>query len=142
VSFLHPVTEATLEWRPGRTAESRRILAELRALPVESLDPAGFVFGGPAPWSATFILKYWRRILRKAGVRYRFPEQLRHTFASALLSRGANLLYVQKAGGWKSAAVLLRVYAKYIEQGKRWSRRVRTQPPRNRAVRPQRAIPA
>jgi len=41
---------------------------------------------------------------------------LRHTFASALLSRNAPLLYVQKQGGWKSAAVLLRVYSRWIEE--------------------------
>jgi integrase len=44
------------------------------------------------------------------------PEQLRHTFASTLLSRNAPLLYVQKQGGWRSASVLLRVYARWMPQ--------------------------
>jgi integrase len=117
VSFLHPVTEDTAEWRAGATQESRRVLAELRALPLQSIDPEAFVFGVRAPWSPSYVLQKWRRVLKKAGVRYRYPEQLRHTFASTLVSRGANLLYVQKQGGWKSATVLLRVYAKYVEQG-------------------------
>ena len=117
VSMLHPLTEDTSEWRPGRTAESRRVLAELRALPVQSINPEAFVFGIDKPWSPTHVLTHWRRVLQKAGVRYRYPEQLRHTFASGLLSRGANLLYVQKQGGWKNASVLLQVYARYIEQG-------------------------
>ncbi len=53
---------------------------------------------------------------KRVGVRYRNPEQLRHTFASTLLSRNAPLLYVQQQGGWKSAGVLLRVYARWMPQ--------------------------
>src|SRR5260370_22654030 len=61
----------------------------------------------------------WKRALLKSGVRYRKPHNLRHAFASILLSRGANILEVQEAGGWSSAAVLLRVYAKWIRETKR-----------------------
>jgi len=53
-------------------------------------------------------------VLGTAKVRYREPEQLRHTFASTLLSRNAPLLYVQGQGGWRSASVLLRVYARWM----------------------------
>jgi hypothetical protein len=49
-------------------------------------------------------------------VRYRSPEQLWHTFASTLLSRNAPLLYVQRQGGWKSAAVLLHACARWVEE--------------------------
>jgi hypothetical protein len=49
-----------------------------------------------------------------AQVRYRPAEQLRHTFASTLLSRNAPVLYVQQQGGWRSAAVLLQVYARWL----------------------------
>jgi integrase len=62
------------------------------------------------------ILRAWKRALRAAGVRYRAPEQLRHTFASALLSRNAPLLYVQGQGGWRAATVLLRAYARWMPQ--------------------------
>src|SRR5262245_41910314 len=55
-----------------------------------------------------------RRVLASAKVRYREPEQLRHTFASTMLSRNAPLLYVQGQGGWRSASVLLRVYARWM----------------------------
>jgi integrase len=58
----------------------------------------------------------WRRVLQAAKVRYREPEQLRHSFASTLLSRNAPLLYVQGQGGWRSASVLLRVYARWMPQ--------------------------
>lgn len=53
---------------------------------------------------------------RSAKVRYRVAEQLRHTFTSTMLSRNAPLLYVQQQGGWGSASVLLRVYAKWLSQ--------------------------
>jgi integrase len=62
------------------------------------------------------VHRAWRRILLTAKVRYRPPEQLRHTFASTLLSRNAPLLYVQQQGGWRSASVLLRVYARWMPQ--------------------------
>ena len=60
------------------------------------------------------VHRLWRRTLAKAQVRYRGPEQLRHTFASMLLSRNAPLVYVQRQGGWKSAVVLLQSYARWV----------------------------
>ena len=33
-----------------------------------------------------------------------------------MLSHNALLLYVQKAGGWRSASVLLRVYARWVPE--------------------------
>ena len=62
------------------------------------------------------VHRAWRRVLTAAKVRYRSPEQLRHTFASTMLSRNAPLLYVQQQGGWRSASVLLRVYARWMPQ--------------------------
>jgi integrase len=118
VSFLHPTTEATAEWRPGATEESRALLTGLRRLTVRSLEPAAFVFGGGAvPIHSMDLHRDWKRVLVAARVRYRSPEQLRHTFASTMLSRNAPLLYVQKAGGWRSASVLLRVYARWVPEG-------------------------
>lgn len=116
VSFLHPIAQDTLEWRPGVTEESRRVLAKLKTLPVQSLAPEAFVFGVEKPWPRWWINDRWRKVLHVAKVRYRNPEQLRHTFASTLLSRNAPMLYVQRQGGWRSAAVLLRVYAQWIPE--------------------------
>jgi integrase len=118
MSFLHPTTEATVEWRPGATAQSRSLLTGLRRLTVRSLEPAAFVFGGgTTPIHSMDLHRDWKRVLTAAKVRYRSPEQLRHTFASTMLSRNAPLLYVQKAGGWRSASVLLRVYARWVPEG-------------------------
>ncbi len=87
VSMLYPVTEEIPAWRPG---------------------------AGGAGDSNDFN-KLWHRALTKAGVRYRKPHATRHSFASILLSRGANLLAIQRAGGWKSAQILLSVYSRWIE---------------------------
>ena len=118
VSVLHPVTDETPEWRPGTTESSRAVVAGLRHLTVHPLDnPEAFVFGrGLVPLSSMELHRRWRRVLQAARVRYREPEQLRHTFASTLLSRNAPLLYVQGQGGWRSASVLLRVYARWLPQ--------------------------
>src|SRR5205823_9995077 len=83
--------------------------------------PEAFVFGQDrgqhsSPLSSMEMHRRWRRALAKARVRYRVPEQLRHTFASTMLSRNAPLLYVQHQGGWRSASVLLRVYARWLPQ--------------------------
>jgi integrase len=75
------------------------------------------VFGsGTRPLGSMELHRAWRRVLTAAKVRYRAPEQLRHTFASPMLSRNAPLLYVQQQGGWRSASVLLRVYARWMPQ--------------------------
>ncbi|HKW93758.1 MAG TPA: site-specific integrase [Methylomirabilota bacterium] len=115
VSLVHPVAEDTPEWQatPGR----RTVLAGLRALRVSAMDPEGYLFGsGTTPMDDTELRRLWRKTLHRAAVRYRPPETLRHTFASTLLSRNAPLLYVQQAGGWKNATVLLKHYSKWMPQ--------------------------
>ncbi|PYN58624.1 MAG: hypothetical protein DMD94_00415 [Candidatus Rokuibacteriota bacterium] len=121
VSLLHPVADDTADWRPGATDAARSVLAGLRSITARSREPEAFVFGQDSgqhssPLSSMEMHRRWRRALAKARVRYRVPEQLRHTFASTMLSRNAPLLYVQHQGGWRSASVLLRVYARWLPQ--------------------------
>lgn len=81
----------------------------------------GAVFHDPRykdRWADDHALKKrWMIILRKAGVRYRNPYQTRHTFASTLLSAGANPLYVAKQMGHKNVEMINRTYGRWIEQG-------------------------
>jgi integrase len=117
VSVLHPIAENTQEWRPGFSEAPTSALHALRRLSVRSLEPEAFLFQrGGKPLSSMAVHRAWRRVLLAAQVRYRSPEQLRHTFASTMLSRNAPLLYVQQQGGWRSASVLLRVYARWMPQ--------------------------
>lgn len=56
----------------------------------------------------------WTAALAAAGVRYRFPRQLRHTFASWMLGSGENPLWVSRHMGHANPAITLKVYARLI----------------------------
>ena len=117
VSFLHPILDDGGEWRPGSSTLAFEVLGQLRQR-VEQAGAGPFVFGQAGkPLRSGQLHRLWRRTLTLAKVRYREPEQLRHTLASTLLSRGAPLLYVQSVGGWRSATVLLRAYARWLPGG-------------------------
>ena len=87
VSFLHPVLDDVDEWQPDTTDNARAVLAMLRAAKAQSLDPTAFLFTTPSgrPFDSSTFGRSWRRIVTAARVRYRWPEQLRHTFASTML---------------------------------------------------------
>lgn len=77
------------------------------------------VFHNPrtnAPWRSNkaFPEHYWKPLLRKAEVRYRQPYQLRHTYASTLLSSGENIHWLAKQMGHRDATMILRTYGKWI----------------------------
>ena len=64
----------------------------------------GEIFHDPrtnAPWSGDHALRSgpWRRALRAAGVRYRYPYQMRHTYASMMLSAGENPAWIARQMG-------------------------------------------
>lgn len=59
-------------------------------------------------------VKHWTRVLKKAGVRYRYPYQMRHTFASTALSAGENVMWVARQMGHKDWTVTARRYARWI----------------------------
>lgn len=54
------------------------------------------------------------RACKQAEVRYRYPYQLRHTYASWALSSGENPLWVAQQLGHADVTTLFRVYARYI----------------------------
>jgi integrase len=103
VNLCHPIVD-----------NPQHILQRLQA--IGAIAPDLFLFGGDRPWPNQLVNKLWHRTLGRAGVRYREPEQLRHTFASTMLSLNAPLLYVAAQGGWKTSAVLLRVYARWLPE--------------------------
>jgi integrase len=119
VSFLHPVLEDVAAWRPG-AAGDLTILDRLAVLVAVAPDAASPIFPSPTrplePLADTTRQRTWEKAIKLAGVRYRKMDALRHSFASILLSRGAPLLYVQRQGGWKGAAVLLGTYAKWMPE--------------------------
>ena len=62
--------------------------------------------------------KVWIPALKKANIKYRNPYQTRHTFASTLLSRGENPLWVAQQMGHKDWGQIRKVYGRWIPQSK------------------------
>lgn len=58
----------------------------------------------------------WIPLLKASGVKYREAKQIRHTYASALLSKGINVHKLAKQLGHTDATMVLRVYGKFIAQ--------------------------
>lgn len=58
----------------------------------------------------------WEPLCKRAGVRYRNPYQVRHTFASALLTAGANPWYIAQQLGHVDVQMVFRVYGRFISE--------------------------
>jgi integrase len=73
---------------------------------------------GAAHSSSDMLLKgFWRPHLAAAGVRYRGPNNCRHTYASQLLTTGAvTLQWLKDQMGHTTIAMLERHYGKYISK--------------------------
>ncbi|WP_084544866.1 site-specific integrase [Derxia gummosa] len=56
----------------------------------------------------------WEPLCRRAGVRYRSPYQIRHTYAADLLTHGANPWYVAEQLGHADVEMVFRTYGHWI----------------------------
>jgi len=56
----------------------------------------------------------WVPLVARAGVRYRNPYQVRHTYASALLTAGTNPWYVAQQLGHADVTMVFQTYGKFI----------------------------
>ena len=59
----------------------------------------------------------WKAILHKAGVRFRMPYQMRHTWASMLLSKGEDVAWVSKMLGHVNTDMVRKTYHRFIPSG-------------------------
>jgi len=59
-------------------------------------------------------MKAWVPLLRRLGVRYRPPYQMRHTFATLAISAGENINWVARMMGHKSPVMTLERYNRYV----------------------------
>ena len=75
--------------------------------------------GGAPVRDDAFRNNVWTPLLRRAGLRYRKPHTLRHTFASMLIEAGEPLNYVQQQLGHHSPAFTLAVYGHLLPRGDR-----------------------
>jgi len=62
---------------------------------------------------------YWKPCLVKENIEYRNLYQMRHTFASMMISNGEDILWVANMLGHKDSTTTLEKYARYIKQEKR-----------------------
>lgn len=60
------------------------------------------------------LARAFRKACGAANVRYRYPYQLRHTWASWALSAGENPLWVAKQMGHTDVTMIFKVYGKYM----------------------------
>jgi len=72
-----------------------------------------------SPWASDKQIREhaWRPLLKKVGVRYRYPYQTRHTYASMLLSAGENMLWVANQMGHTDTEMVMKKYGKWLPQG-------------------------
>jgi integrase len=63
--------------------------------------------------------RLWALLLRRAGLRYRKPHTLRHTFASLLFEEREAPHYIQAQLGHHSAAFTMKVYGHLVPRGSR-----------------------
>lgn len=100
---------------------------ELDALAMAALQaqkPATFLAGQQvwhnprtsAPWETDAQIRktLWEPLLKRAGVRYRNPYQVRHTYASTELTARANPWWVAQQLGHVDVEMVFRVYGKFI----------------------------
>ncbi|SFP80492.1 tyrosine-type recombinase/integrase [Hydrogenimonas thermophila] len=58
----------------------------------------------------------FKKILKKAIIKERVLYQLRHTFASQMISKGADIVWVSKMLGHKDVSITLKIYTKFIKE--------------------------
>lgn len=75
--------------------------------------------GSPYTTSSGIKLGYWKPILEKLNIKYRTIYQMRHTFASQMISNGEDILWVSSMLGHKDSNITLQVYAKYMKTEKK-----------------------
>lgn len=70
------------------------------------------------PWTGDKQIRVncWTHILKMAEVRYRNPYQTRHTYASTLLSRGENPLWVAQQMGHVDTEMIVKHYGRWIPE--------------------------
>ena len=95
--------------RAWQTREQARWLAAGRPFPAWVFPSVTGTLLDPSN-----LRKSLSRMLRAAGLHERGPHQLRHTFASQLLMKGADLAYVTYQLGHKDPNVTLKYYIHYL----------------------------
>lgn len=100
---------------------SESAVAALQAQKAVTFLEGGRIFQNPRsgqPWSGDAQLRktLWEPLCKRAGVRYRNPYQVRHTFASTLLTGGANPFWIASQMGHVDGEMVFKIYGKFISK--------------------------
>ena len=76
-------------------------------------------FGLPYYPATKISVVYWQKALKTLNIEHRTLYNMRHTFASMMISSGEDILWVSSMLGHKNANITLQVYAKYIKSEKK-----------------------
>lgn len=70
------------------------------------------------PWSTDAQVRktFWLPVCTRSGVDYRNPYQVRHTYASTLLTAGQNPWYVAAQLGHEDVEMVFRTYGRFIRE--------------------------
>jgi len=111
----------TVELLPPALAvlKSQKALTYLKGEEVfqEPIGSTGWDANKTAPtrWkNSNDLYRRWVTILKKAGVRYRRPYQMRHTYCSQMLSAGEHPMWVSQQMGHSNWAFTAKTYSKFI----------------------------
>jgi len=63
-----------------------------------------------------FIKSYWKPVLKLAGVSYRNPYQMRHTYATMMIMAGEPLFWVSQQMGHEKASFTIDTYFEFLPQ--------------------------
>jgi len=101
VKLLPPALEALKKQKAASFLKGKEIFQNPRSLER---------WGGDQPIRKSL----WAHALTKAGVRYRYPYQTRHTYASMMLSAGENPMWVAQQMGHSDWGMIRRVYGRWM----------------------------
>lgn len=116
--------------KPPKTYSGKRTvsiltlaLAALNSLLRINTKPTARVFINPktnAPWISDGQIRKtaWAPALDAAGIEYRRPYQTRHTYASVLLTFGADPMWVAQQMGHRDWGMIRRVYGRWIDDSR------------------------
>lgn len=84
-------------------------------LRMKTIYHKGRIFGGDKPLSPTEIERQKNKAIEVSGVPYIRTHDLRHSFVSLLLEKGANMTMVSRYVGHSSVTTTLDIYSHYSE---------------------------
>ena len=99
IDILPPVQEALIAQKPISYMAGNYVFLDAKQRPIDQ---------------ELFRQKVWEPLLKRLGIRYRPPYQMRHTFATLAISAGENINWVARMLGHKSPVVTLEKYNRFV----------------------------